>query len=345
MYYMVRAMSQSLAEFDVFFKKSVIAVGWSKVNFSSISDPEQVVKKAAEVYYSNTQAAQQVVGKKRNEIRRFKRIQSGDRILVPYWSAVRLAKDTGTELYDEADASKHDLGNQRRVDYLKDASGDILTIARDQLSEGLQRRLRVRGSTISDLSDFTKELDDLFTGQSYQVTIDSASENLKKTFKDKLLQLLRDGSSTLQAGGRGLELLIRELLEADGYRAVVQSKNRFSDFADADIEAIRDDHTWPIKLLVQVKHHRGLTDDWGAKQLTRVLETEPDLFAEYKLVLITTGDPSPELKNFCNDRDDVSLMSGTDLVDWITDSLHMLCSETRRKLRISEVPYIIDMKS
>ena len=39
-YYMVRAMFSNSAHFDEFFKKEIVAVGWSAVNFSSLKANE-----------------------------------------------------------------------------------------------------------------------------------------------------------------------------------------------------------------------------------------------------------------------------------------------------------------
>ena len=233
----------------------------------------------------------------------------------------------------------------QRVDFLgkffQIENGAWLTIPRDNLSEGLQRRLRVRGSTILDLEEFAKEIDRLFLGESYTSTIVRKRHEQEYEFKGKLLSLIRDGTSGLRAGGIGLETLVAELLEVDGYITAMQSKSRFPEFADADIEATRDDHIVSEKLLVQVKHHWGETDSWGAKQLRHILETQPDLFSEYRLVLVTSAQPAKELIDFRAAKD-IILLDGERLADWITDSLHKLKSTTRHTLRISDVPKIIE---
>jgi hypothetical protein len=61
-YYMVRAMRQTKEDFDLFFEKNVVAVGWSHVNFTSSEDAEALVE---QVYYSDGKTAPQVVGKKK----------------------------------------------------------------------------------------------------------------------------------------------------------------------------------------------------------------------------------------------------------------------------------------
>ena len=134
---------------------------------------------------------------------------------------------------------------------------------------------------------------------------------------------------------------MQELLIIDGYNANIQSKQRFSSFADADIEAIKEDFLVTEKLLVQVKHHEGITDTWGAEQLTEILKTESDFFSEYRLVLVTSAIPSDELKILCENKD-IILVSGTDLVEWIFKSLHSLKYETKKSLAISDIPALLN---
>lgn len=43
-YYMVRAMGQTEKDFNIFFEGNVVAVGWSKVVFSKVEDPETLVE-------------------------------------------------------------------------------------------------------------------------------------------------------------------------------------------------------------------------------------------------------------------------------------------------------------
>ncbi|KKL86639.1 hypothetical protein LCGC14_1942710 [marine sediment metagenome] len=338
--YMIRAMRSAQEDFEVFFRNDVVAVGWSRVDFSAFESPDALVQAVEGEYYSDGCTAPQVVGKKKNEVRRFKGIEEHDRIVVPYWSSVRLAVAGKEERHSAHDGEARDLGNQRIVSFVRDASGGYLTVPRDQLSEGLQRRLRVRGSTVADLSEFEEQVELLFDGEAYLSTIARVQNEQEQLFKSTLLGILRDGTSALRAGGIGLEDLVVELLRADGYEAAVQPKQRFPEIADADIEATRDDHVTSVKLLVQVKHHSGESDEWGARQLSHILEAEPDLFLEYKLVLVTSGNPSDALQALCVAKD-ITLISGTQLVDWITDSLEHLRPRTRNRLRISDVPQLV----
>jgi hypothetical protein len=67
--YMIRAMRSDEEDFDVFFQNNVVAVGWSDVNFTEFSAPDELAQAVAEKYYGDGRTAPQVVGKKKNEVR------------------------------------------------------------------------------------------------------------------------------------------------------------------------------------------------------------------------------------------------------------------------------------
>ena len=94
------------------------------------------------------------------------------------------------------------------------------------------------------------------------------------------------------------------------------------------------------KLIVQVKHHSGVTDIWGAEQLNEILNSEKDLFSEYRLVLVTSATPSDELVIFCEMKD-IILVSGADLSEWVFKSLPRLKYETKKRLSISDIPTLL----
>lgn len=341
-YFMVRAGCQSQEDFSIFFKndKEVVAVGWSEVDFSASSQAELLVEQVVRAYYVDGKVAPRVVGKKKNEVRRFKELKKDDRILIPHWGEVLIAIATGEERYSSRD-KRRDLANQQVVQFKRLATGDFASFPRNYLSEGLQRRLRVRGTTIADLGEFASEVEKLFDGEAYAQAIYRAAEEQRTEFTRHLVEVLQDGTNALQAGGVGLEQLVAELLKVDGYEDVaVQSKRRFAELSDADIEARRDGHITSVKLLVQVKHHSGLTDVWGAQQLANILKTEADLFSEHQLVLVTTAKASDELQRSC-ENSDIILITGQELAEWIADDWVHLLPATRRALRLGDVPQIV----
>lgn len=338
-YYLVRAMSQSQDDFDVFFKNNIVAVGWSEVDFHQHANVDSLVEKVNETYYSDSDSAPQVIGKKKNEVRRFKGINKGDRIVVPFWGAICLAVAEQEELYSQQDYDR-DLSNQRKVTYHRDQNGKIISIPRGKLSEGLQRRLRIRGTTIVDLWEFSEEIDNLFKGEDFDSIFEKKRTDAIDNFKKQLIKNIQSGNTNLESGGYGLEKLIKELLEIDGYYAKILAKQRFPGFSDADIEAVKNDFLLTEKLLVQVKHHSGITGTWGAEQLKEILESEKDLFSEYRLVLVTSAIPSDDLVKFC-EKQDIILKNGNDLADWLFKSLPQLKFDTKKRLSISDIPTLL----
>lgn len=336
-HYLVRAMTQSQEDFSVFFKNNVVAVGWSKIDFSSFSSSDELVSKVYCSYYENGSSSRSVVGKKKNEVRRFKEMKKGDRIVIPFPRSICLAESEEAEFYSHS-AYEQDLSNQRSVTYHRDQNNKIIFIPRSKLSEGLQRRLKVRGTTISDLWEFGDEIDRLFDGQDFDSSYVSSHLDAIETFKIDLLNNIQSGNTGLESGGYGLEKLVRELLEIDGYSAEIQSKQRFSGFSDADIEAVKQDFVSSTRLFVQVKHHQGTTGCWGAKQLMKILDN--DIFADHGLVLVTSALPSEELVDLCEAKD-ITLIQGNDLADWIYKSLGRLSFQTKKRLRISDVPTLL----
>lgn len=340
-YYFVRAMSQTKEDFNVFFSNSVVAVGWSKINFTNFDDKEELIQEINRVYYDNSDVAATVAGRKRNEIRRFKNLKKGDKILIPFYSSVVLSYATDEVLYRPKFRDTLDLSNQRKVEYLRDDDGDLIKIPRSGLSEGLQRRLRVPGSTMSDLSEFEAEIDRLYEAKYFDNYISEEFNKREEKFKARLLEKIRNGESFLKAGGIGFENLVKELLDIEGYETKTPAKNKYSGIADIDIIATRGGFADSERLYIQAKHHTGETDDWGAKQLIEFVSQERDLLSEYKLILITTGRASKELTAVC-DNHDIFLMDGDELVEIIYSNLDKLSFRTKRALTIIDVPQLTD---
>ena len=222
-YYFVRAMSQSQDDFNVFFNNNVVAVGWSDVNFSQFENVESLVNKVNKEYYANGKTVPSVIGRKKNEVRRFKGLKKGDKIVIPFSHAICLAEVTGEELYSQQDYEQ-DLSNQRKVSYHRSQSGDVVFIPRDKLSEGLQTRLKLQGTSIADLCEFSEEITNLFIGEDFDSIYNKKRINAIEEFKEKLLNNIQFGKTNLESGGYGLEKLVQELLIIDGYEAKITSK-------------------------------------------------------------------------------------------------------------------------
>ncbi|MBL7940350.1 MAG: restriction endonuclease [Flavobacteriales bacterium] len=339
--WMVRAMASQEADFKVFFDGSVVALGWSRVNFTDYLDRvDELIERVTKDYaYDAPDLWAPSVGRQLNQIRRFMAFAPGDRVVVPYYDGVCLATVTGPRRYSEA--AKHtDLCNQIAVDYQLDPStGQPRVIPRNALSEALQRRLRVRGSTLSDLSEFSEEVDRMFHDLEYSWTSQQAKreESVRQEFRDELLSRLQVGTTNLRTGGIGLEHLIKELFTLEGYAARVLDKRRFKN-GDADVEAEKSDMFNRNRILAQVKHHAGVTNGWGLEQLVDIQTsgTESDAL----LVLITSAVIPEEVKANA-DLKGIQTMDGKALCEWVMTHIHRLKPETAAQLGISTVPRFV----
>ncbi len=340
-YFMVRAMNSQVKDFNVFFENKVIAVGWSEINFSDFqkSDVDKLKTEAKKVYYSSKDWHLPLVGKKLNEVKRFHTIHKGDFIIIPYWNSIRLAIAKDEHIYSE-EAYELDLANQIKVDYLL-TKDDFKTIPRNSLSEGLQRRLRVRGSTVSDLYEFKDEIEQIFDKENYSWTsaYEEKENELINSLKSKLFKNIQNGTTNLTTGGIGLEYLVKELFECENYHANVLAKTAFPEYGDADVLAVKSDRFQETKILIQVKHHSGYTDSWGLEQLKKIKELSA--YEDYKFLLVTSAKISEKIKEKA-DTYDIVIVDGLELIDWFFENIDNLNIGTKKKLGISSVPQIIE---
>lgn len=346
-YYMVRAKNQNPDEFACFFENNVVAIGWSRVDIRELSSKAEVDDAMSKAYGSFwSEAYPSVRGRRENGILRFNGIEEGDRILTPYHSSVALATATSDHRYDPETGV--DLANQIIVSYVQDANGDLLTVSRSDLTEALQRRLRVRGSTVSDLGEFAEEIERLFQAEgvfTWKAHHRKEEEKRRKQFRDTLLEHLRDGKVHVQGGGLGLEDLVAELLRHEGYDEVsLLAKQTFEESGDADVQATQADRFGEQKLLVQVKHHQGTSGRNGLNQLMAIRENEPETWGDHDLVLVTTGTVNDDVQEKA-EQVNIEVLDGGDLIDWLLDHVEALSPRTRRALGISEVPELMSAKS
>ena len=330
-YYLVRS-SRSIPLQD-----GVIGVGWDDMEFQKYPNAEELLKAMAQAGW--------LIGRNANQIRRFKSICKGDLVIVPYWNSIAVGVATGEEHWDSK-YSQNNGANQHRVEFLKDASGIVQLIPRGDLSEALQRRTKIR-ITIANIAEFHAELESLVENlasgkaHSFVAEIERREVDLENTVKEQLLNHIRTGKTGLASGGVGLEQLVAELLRIDGFTADVFSKRAFPGGGDADIKASKTDMLRQDEFLIQVKHHHGSTGLWGQQQLMEIKKLLPMEYEGFQLVLVTSGDVSDEDRENAKDND-ITIFDGSDLADWVLTSIDKLKLDTRRKLRISDVPRIID---
>lgn len=344
-YYMVRAKNQTPEEFDYFFENDTVAIGWSRVDVRDLDSKGEVDHVLADQYGDFwSEAYHSVRGKRENEILRFNSIEEGDRILVPYGSSVALATATGEHRF--VPDTGVDLSNQVIVSYERDDAGDLLTVSRSDLTEALQRRLRVQGSTVSDLSEFADEIERLYHAEgafTWSAHHRAQEEKRREAFRNELLDRLRKGKVHVKGGGVGLEDLVSELLEHEGYDEVSKlGKSRFDGKGDADVRATRADRFAEQKLLVQVKHHRGTSGRNGIEQLAAIRDNEPETWSDHDLVLVTTGKVLDDVMERASEEG-IQVLDGVDLIDWLFDHTDSLSSQNRQFLGISEVPALMSL--
>lgn len=334
-YYMVRAQGSKEEDFKEFFDKNIIAVGWSNVDFSKENDINKLRDLVNEKYYNNRISP--YISKKLNEIERFKGIKKGDYIIIPFYSSIVIAEAEDLEKY-ESNAIHLDLANQRAVSY-KYLDSEPMRIARSDLSEGLQRRLRVRGNTVTNLNEFKDEIDKIFqtNGYSFIQNIMLFEEEKCKELKKQLLHKIQNGETNLQTGGIGLENLVSEIMQCEGYRSKVLPKNKFSGSADADIEAIKEDSFMSKKIFVQVKHHSGNSGKEGIEQIVKVLKC--DEYKDHDGYFITSADINDDVRKFASENG-IEVMDGMDLVELIIANLNRLSNKTKYQLGICSIPLI-----
>jgi restriction system protein len=319
-------------------KDDVVGMGWDDLNFCEFDNADEIIRDIVQVRKWN-------IGRKANQIRRFKAIRKGDVLVVPYrGSTVAIGEAMGEELKNPVYCGQ-DGSNQQRVRFLRNAAGEIMLLARSNLSEALQKRLKIR-IVIADLAEFKDEIDTAFAklkaGEIYSWTdgVAQKAQSLEDNFRRQLLINIQRGKTNLRSGGIGLEQLVKELLIIDGFAAVVLGKRTFQGSGDADIKASKTDWLGTNEFLIQVKHHDWQTGRWGQEQLLEIRKLMPEQYRDYRLVLVTSGKVSDDDKIFAKENE-ITILDGDDLVGWIYESIDKLDPKTKAALGISGIPQLL----
>ncbi|NMP30660.1 restriction endonuclease [Thalassotalea sp. M1531] len=311
-------------------KAGIAGYGWSQINlssFESFSVVDQFIKEK-----------EIDIGRQRNQIKRFYDIKGGDIIVVPVSRAIVIGIAKGEKSYAQ---SPWNGANRVSVEFFKNEIGDVIRIPRYKLSEGVQSRLKIR-MTVANLNEFSDEfegyIESLQNDNSicfdsiFQQKVDREIESLK----EELLSRIVSGKTTLESGGYGLEKLIAELMEIEGYEASIEAKNKTHDDSDVDIIATKADTLSSSKVYIQCKHHSGVTSRWGVKQLALLEESS----LHVDMWLITTGSVSEDTKTYAA-QNNIGVMEGVDLISWIFSHIHELSPGTKEKLGLSIMPKLI----
>jgi restriction system protein len=236
--------------------------------------------------------------------------------------------------------------NQVEVKFLRNEDGDVAFIPRNTLSTALQSRLKLR-MAIANFSSFKDELlrlvDSTNKGEvhTWKTEVERKEAEAEKKFKIDLLKRIQKGKEiSLSAGGYGLEKLVKELLQEQGYEASIQAKNQSSGIDDIDIIAERANLlTSKVEVLfIQVKHHKGTTSSWGIEQLKAYPVSDDIDF--YSKVLITTGKIDEAVK-FEAEKDNIVILDGDQFVEWLYENIELLGINTKAALGIISIPSLV----
>lgn len=309
--------------------QNLAGYGWDCIEMSAFTDFKHLME------YVETERIN--LGRQKNQISRFFHAKAGDIVVVPVHRAIVIGVVREGKSYD----GNGEYGaNRINVDYFKSESGKAIKIPRSKLSQALESRLKIR-MTIASLNEFAEEIEGYVAQlkDNNQVCFDSIFQQQKDkqvaSFKETLLARLRNGSTTLESGGYGLERLVKELMELEGYSAHIAAKNKTSDISDVDIEASRTDPVSSNRVFIQVKHHRGETSGWGIRQLAAIEEDE-----HVDKWLITTAKVADETLELAKEEN-VFVMDGSKLVDWIYDRIDELSPSTKEQLGVGILPQVI----
>lgn len=292
--------------------------------------------KNAEALFQHIQATNQSVGRSGNQLRRFVEVKQGDIIVVPAPARIYIGIATGEKQFCP---DKPWGENQIEVEFPADSDGEPISIARKDLKNGLQSRLRIR-MTVADLDYFKDEIVELYNNIKHNVSsaalsgINKRRGEILEQFKEQLLTNLRQRNHYLEAGGQGLEYLVKELLEIEGYTADIPSKQSHEVGVDVDIQAQSRNPFITQELLIQVKDHSGFTNKHGIDQIYKVRQGD-DCYRW----LISLGDFDEAVSRYA-DSLGVRLMNGADFVEWIAELWQELSPVTQQKLGIVAVPQL-----
>lgn len=311
-------------------KDGYIGYGFSKINFSEYENSQELLAEFKIQYPKRS--------KSHNMVKNFFNLRKGDIVIVPIFRAITIAIVSGEKRYI---LSKKDSSNQVKVNYLKDKQGDIIKIPRYKLKTSLQSLLKSRRTSVLLKEIYAKEIatiiDQINLRNSYdpRVLYKQQIRVYTQLFKKNLLKKIQQQKIHLKAGGFGLEELIKELFEIKGYKAKICTKNQSRGVDDIDVIATKDDET----IIVQVKHHSGTSNQKGIIQLKEYKINDNALL---KKLLITTADNINEIAEKLADENDIRVMLGKELVDWIYESLPKLSRSVKEKLGIFESYQLID---
>jgi restriction system protein len=321
-------------------KQGMVGYGYKKINFSLCNN---ITSLATEFKRKGIDR-----GRNKRQTEHFFNIKKGDRIIVPLNKHFVIGYAEGKQSYDPNTKLKY-AQNRQHVKFLKLTkveNKNVAYIPRHILNTKLQQRLKVRFA-VNDLSQFDKDFalieNRINNDKSLQPSIIIAEkiEAYIDDFKKKLIKILQKNENiTLKAGGQGLELLIKELLELEGYSEVkILEKSNTKGKGDIDIKALKIDFSGIEEVVFcQIKHHKNISSKKAIDQLIEARKTIKDSSNYTKYIAITTAlFKEDDVENA--KEENIICMDGILLTDWIVNNLSKLKSKTLASLGIGIIPH------
>lgn len=301
-----------------------IGYGFARINFSDYQDVKDLLN-TFEIQYPKRKRS-------RNMVRNFFILKAGDIVVVPVHKAIKIAIVCGEKRYVP---NTRDSNNQIKVNYLRNTYGEVIKIPNKDLVSFLQTRLRIKrtnGVLKGKYADeIIKIIEQIKTNGFYNQNAhyqQQVNEHITN-FKHQLLKHIQQGNMRIQAGGYGLEQLIAELYAIQGYKTRICSKRQLKGVADIDVIAENNDE----KLVIQVKHHHGISNNKGIIQLKEYYH-QSDLMCR-KIFITTAHDITEGARNIAHQHH-IEVMVGKQLVEFICENLPKLSQSTKAKLGIFE---------
>lgn len=321
-YFVVR-MKDSQSEY---VKRGLLAVGWCHIDFASFAN-----KGEKEIWKVLDREVDKGTISRRSacQIARFLSIKPGDMILVPNsWGGFYICK-ARTDLksiyqYSKEDVAK-DRANQILVEYAKDKNNEPVFYTRKNKNTALQTKMRTQWTVLQfkdDQTEATEEIDKLYNdGKDSSSTSrleEIESERYEKIREQICLNLQNYNSTSLQAGGSGLEEIVKKLFELDGYSVEIPAKSKTENHGDVDIIATRNSiisDALKQTVNVQVKHHARESDSWAIEQLIEKKNQKSEDSSDVYMAM-TTAEFDNKAKELA-DKNGVLITEGKDLAEKI----------------------------
>lgn len=324
-YYLVRSPRELM-------DKDLIGYGWKGIDFSAHSDVSDVLKEILSKHES--------YGRKKNQIKRFFCIKSGDIVVVPVPSGIILGIVKGEKSYGEG--IKHGE-NRIAVDFMHNGKFRRVSTRKNLITNSFLSRLRIR-QTNTSLKEFAQEIESLLSltesdQSDFSEVLEKNRIEAEDHFKKELLKNLKIGKDLrIQGGGDGFEKLICEVLQLKGYVAKIASKKSNKGKGDIDIVASKTLFFGEnIKLSIQAKHHSGTTSITALKQVL-IAKINGEVPETDIVMVISTGQFNAATKAEANNNN-VRLIDGDEFVKlWLYPHLSVLSDEILQSLGVSLTP-------